>query len=143
MDKISSIIPSNARLKSVDLEDSHPVRPGTPTFGRREGTTSNMRAAERDRVSISSKAREVMQQETVAGRNPREDASVKIVDTITRNFFNTRVKPKEEPLSEQVQETAQGTSQGAVPNEIPQASEPDIVPVVIIAQSPYTVEQNT
>ncbi|GIL17697.1 MAG: hypothetical protein BroJett040_14480 [Oligoflexia bacterium] len=139
MEKISSIIPSNARIKSVDMEDSHPVRPGTPTFGRREGTTANLRAAERDRVSISSKAREVMKQETVAGRNPREDASVKIVDTITRNFFNTRVKPKEEPLSEQVQASGQ-----EVPPALSQQTEgPDLVPVVIIAQSPYAVEQDT
>lgn len=40
MDKISGIIPSSPRLQAVDLKDSAPVRPGTPTFGRPEGVSS-------------------------------------------------------------------------------------------------------
>lgn len=40
MDKISGIVPSTSRITSVDLRDAHPVRPGTPLFGRPEGKST-------------------------------------------------------------------------------------------------------
>lgn len=40
MEKISGIIKSSPRLQSVDMRDSMPVRPGTPTFGRPVGVSS-------------------------------------------------------------------------------------------------------
>lgn len=40
MDKISSILPSSARVSSVDLREAAPVRPGAPGFGRPEGASS-------------------------------------------------------------------------------------------------------
>lgn len=40
MEKISGILPKSARVASVDLKESSPVRPGTPTFGRTEGVSS-------------------------------------------------------------------------------------------------------
>lgn len=40
MEKISGILPQSARVASVDLKESSPVRPGTPAFGRTEGVSS-------------------------------------------------------------------------------------------------------
>lgn len=103
MEKLSSILPSNSRVKSVDLEDAHPVRPGVPSLGRPMGTTSS----QRDRMTISPQAKEAAFNETLARRNPREDKSVKIASKITDQFFNSRVGPKSDSefapaLSEQV-----------------------------------------
>jgi len=103
MEKLSSILPSNSRVKSVDLEDAHPVRPGVPSLGRPMGTTSS----QRDRMTISPQAKEAAFNETLAKRNPREDKSVQIAAKITDQFFNSRVGPKSDSdfvptLSEQV-----------------------------------------
>ena len=92
MEKLSSILPSNARLKSVDLEDAHPVRPGIPTHGRPVGMTSS----QRDRITISPQAKENAFNETLARKNPRMDKNAEIVKTVTDNFFNKRVGPKVE-----------------------------------------------
>jgi hypothetical protein len=93
MEKLSSILPSNARTKSVEIDESHPARPGAPSFGRTVGSTSSQRL---DRVSISPLARETAFNETLAKRNPREAASVKIVNDITKKFFETRIGPKQD-----------------------------------------------
>jgi hypothetical protein len=41
MEKISRILPSSARVQSTDLSAAAPVRPGTPTFGRAVGVSTN------------------------------------------------------------------------------------------------------
>ena len=51
MEKISSILSSNKRVTNTDLEYSHPVRPGVPTFGRRVGSTSAEREQIRNRLA--------------------------------------------------------------------------------------------
>ncbi len=51
MDKISSILPSNHRVKSVDIDDSHPVRPGVESYGRPVGTTANGREQLRNHLA--------------------------------------------------------------------------------------------
>lgn len=40
MEKISGILPSSARVASVDMKEAAPVRPGTPAFGRPEGASA-------------------------------------------------------------------------------------------------------
>jgi hypothetical protein len=40
VDKISGILPSSARVASVDMKEAAPVRPGTPAFGRPEGASA-------------------------------------------------------------------------------------------------------
>ncbi len=60
MEKISSIIPTNHRVKSVDMEDSQPVRPGAPSFGRPVGTTSSYREQVRNHLA-EQKAAELLQ----------------------------------------------------------------------------------
>ena len=56
MEKISSILPGNARIRTVDLDEAHLSRPGAPNakVGQARGTT----ASERDKITISSMARE-------------------------------------------------------------------------------------
>ncbi len=96
MEKISSILPSNRRIKSVDLEDSHPIRPGVPTFGRRVGTS-----AVADRVSLSRNAPIDALKDTLTYRNPKEAARAKMVNEISTKFFSTRLTPtKPEPSLE-------------------------------------------
>lgn len=99
MEKISSILPSNARLKSVDTQDAHPVRPGVPAMGRPVGRTSSQ-----DRFTVSQQAKDLAFQETLGARNPREDAHVKIADAMTKNFFETRLKEKPAPRAEAAME---------------------------------------
>ena len=96
MEKISSILPSNARVKSVDMAAANPIRPGTPAYGRPVGTT----ASERDRITVSETARELASRESVASQNPKETAKAKVVEQMTRNFFETRLKPVQEAKGE-------------------------------------------
>lgn len=85
MDKLSSILPSSPRVKSVDLKSAHPARPGAPRFGRPQGSVSS------DRMTLSSAAKDMAFQETLAARNPREEAHSQIAKDVTRKFFETRL----------------------------------------------------
>lgn len=40
MEKISGIVPASARVKSVNLREGQPVRPGAPPFGRPMGKSA-------------------------------------------------------------------------------------------------------
>ena len=102
MEKLSSILPSNARVKAVDLKDSHPVRPGVPTFGRPEG-----RNTVADRVSISGLSQEQAAADTLLYRNPKEASRAKIVSDMSKKFFETKIKEYEKPetLSEDVMQS--------------------------------------
>lgn len=53
MEKISGIIPSSARVTSVDMKESPPVRSGTPTFGRAESVPSARKAKIGETASIA------------------------------------------------------------------------------------------
>ncbi len=52
MEKISGILPSSQRIRSVDLEGHLPVRPGVPGFGRPLGMTSSEREQLRKQQAI-------------------------------------------------------------------------------------------
>ena len=88
MEKISSILGGTPRVKAVDMEEAHPIRPGVPSFGRPEGRTSL-----KDRFTVSQEAKDIAFKETLAARNPKEFASAKIAEEMTANFFNTKLKP--------------------------------------------------
>lgn len=90
MDKISSILPSSPRVQTVDLSDAHPIRPGTPELGRPVGATSSQRT--QDRVSVSSKAKELLNNDTILAKSVKEDRGPKIADDVTRKFFETRMQ---------------------------------------------------
>lgn len=91
MEKLSSVLPASPRVKSVDLKNAKPVRPGAPRFGAPNGMTSR----ERDRLMISEQAKEMAFSETMAAKNPREMRQVQMVDDVTRRFFETRLNQPE------------------------------------------------
>lgn len=98
MEKISSILPSNSRVKSVDLEDSHPVRPGTPTFGRKEGWNSAKDKVTLSSVGVDAEKGVPPSPKEIVYKNPREVSRAKMVEEVNRKFFNTRLDSKVEPV---------------------------------------------
>lgn len=88
MDKISSILSGSPRVKSVDISEAPPVRPGAPSNGRPEGRNSL-----KDRITLSERAKDLALQDTLAIKNPKETARAKMVDEVSKNFFNTRLAP--------------------------------------------------
>jgi len=94
MDKLSSILPSSPRVQSVDLTEAPPRRPGSPAFGMPMGSTSSVR----DR--FTSTARTAMQEQQSVYQNPKDTKSAKIVNDISRGFFEKRLSaPTEEGQS--------------------------------------------
>jgi hypothetical protein len=94
MDKLSSILGTSPRVKSVDLTDAHPVRPGTPAFGRPVGTTSI-----RDRFTVSENAKDLALQDTLGFKNTKESRQAKIAEDVTKKFFETRLQQKEQSMA--------------------------------------------
>lgn len=88
MEKISGILPSNPRIKSVDMKNAHPQRPGTPDVGQKMG-----RSSVQDRMRMSEEANDRALQDTLAVYNPREARHAKIAEDVTRGFFDNRLKP--------------------------------------------------
>ncbi len=87
MEKLSSILPSNARIRSVDTKDSKPARPGAPSFGRPAGDVSV-----RDRFTVSKEAVDRAAQDLSALRDGKEFARAKMVEDISNKFFETRLQ---------------------------------------------------
>lgn len=100
MEKLSSILPASPRIKSVDLSEAKPRRPGSPTFGVPEGTTSS----QRDRVSISSRDSIEALKDNGTYKNPRDFKTSKMAEEVTKKFFETRLNPTDKiaPKSEAV-----------------------------------------
>jgi hypothetical protein len=98
MDKLSSILPSSPRIQNVDMEGSHPVRPGVASYGRPVG-----RNPIKDRFTLSQQAKDIAFKETLAGMNPKESKSTKIVNEMYKNFFENKVSDgvKAKPASEE------------------------------------------
>jgi len=129
MDKISSILPGNPRVQSVDLDDAPPARPGAPSFGRKAG-----RNTINDRVTLSQKAKDMAAQETVMKKDPKEVSRTKMVEELNRRFFETRLQkpeamaPRSEEIAERVTEAAEenlGNIRETVPQyEAPQEAQP-------------------
>src|SRR4051794_21304586 len=95
MDKISGIIPSNARTRAIDTSNSQPVRPGAPSWGRPEGKVT--KAVLEDKVTLSSVAAErPMEKPPTYDRNLAESKKVKIAKDMTDRFFAENFPHKEE-----------------------------------------------
>lgn len=88
MEKISGIIPQNARLASVDMEHARPVRPGVPAFGRPVGKSELA-----DKVTLSSLRKESSVEDFQTYRNPVESRRAKLVEDISNKFFMTKPNP--------------------------------------------------
>lgn len=103
MEKLSSILPGSARVKSVDMRDAKPRRPGAPSFGAPEG-----RNTVQDRVTLSQAAAtaagETIRDKVMDKPNytAKEFQSAKSVDDVTNNFFETRLLPAAQEIAEQV-----------------------------------------
>jgi hypothetical protein len=84
MDKISSIVPGSQRVKTVDLSEAPPVRPGTPGFGRRQGVSS---LDGKDRDGLTTAAKAVMEHKQQMEKRLSESARDKIADEMSAKFF--------------------------------------------------------
>lgn len=101
MEKLSSILPSSPRVKSVDLDEAPPARPGAPKFGRKQGRNTIA-----DQVTLSAQAKALSEQSLKEARDPKEFARGKMVEEISKNFFETRLnktQPKSEEIAEKVE----------------------------------------
>lgn len=89
MEKISSILPANARVTTVDLKNSGVARAGTPSFGREVGLSS---VIERNQAELATRANtlqgEQLKQRTSAKLDPRAEIVQKMAD----NFFMNKAR---------------------------------------------------
>ncbi len=90
MEKISGILPKSARVSSVDMKDSAPVRPGTPSFGRPEGVSSLREAAIGQTASRATK----IQSERMDWKT-KDMQQAAMARELSDNFFRSRVAQPE------------------------------------------------
>lgn len=106
MEKISRIIPANARTKAVDVSGSQPVRPGAPTYGRPVGRVTRAPLEVQDRVSLSTAERAITQHEQPLNYRDRVEARrAQIAERVSAKFFGGPTAPQTSPVEE---ETATG-----------------------------------
>lgn len=90
MEKISGILPANARTRSVDNSRTQPVRPGAPSLGRPMGRVTqapvNVPTVIEDRINFST-AEKAMAAQPTTYKNRVEAARSKIVDDLAKKFF--------------------------------------------------------
>lgn len=99
VEKISGIVPANARTRSVDVSSAQPVRPGAPTWGRPEGKVTKAMALDpldvQDRVDLRTQvttADKAVAQGTQSYKKAIENARAKVVDDLSKKFFGTNPK---------------------------------------------------
>lgn len=85
MEKISGIISPSARLKSTDLQNSPPVRPGAPSFGRPLGEVT---LAQRKDLTTAQKANMLREQMIEDKKRFREQ---QMVEDLTNRFFMNQI----------------------------------------------------
>ena len=83
MDKISSILPGNSRVTSVDLKDSAPARPGMPAFGRQQGVSS----LAKQRFDIDTSKSAIQAHDQLADWRTKDSTQAGVVQEITDRFF--------------------------------------------------------
>jgi hypothetical protein len=93
MDKISSIVPSNARITAVDLKSSGVARSGTPGFGR-EVNSTNDRLHNHTDAATAAAARH---NDQMTLRQPTRDEKAQIVSKMTEKFFSSKAKEDQLP----------------------------------------------
>ena len=98
MDKISGIIPSSARVTSVDMRESSPVRPGTPNFGRAEGSSSLKEAAMKA-AQLSTGEKALGAHAEQADWRSKDAQHASLVTELSDKFFNRNQKVAE-PMRE-------------------------------------------
>lgn len=110
MDKISGILPANARTKSTDTSQSQPMRPGAPSMGRPVGRVTKAMGPAETEDNDSSSASEVQDKISLGKAdqsfkstykpNP-EAARVKMVEELSAKFniSNPKNLAKESDMS--------------------------------------------
>jgi hypothetical protein len=92
MEKLSGILASSPRVKAVDTERSQPARPGAPAFGRKEGRNSLGAAKAAFTLAAKEAAENQESAPLVPGsknyKPPTEASKMKIVEDLSRRFFN-------------------------------------------------------
>lgn len=97
MQKISGILPANARVTTVDMKASGVARPGMPSWGREVGVP--IAAEKRMQQEAATKASIVHKEQMQLREGSAKDPHVAIVEKMTENFFvNRAAEPKEEPI---------------------------------------------
>lgn len=108
MEKISRILPSNARTRSAEVAKSQPARPGAPAFGRPMGHVTRAPAQIEDRINLSTAEKAVKAPGTY--RPPADLARAKIVEDMANKFFNSpkaEVREHDMAKSEELADLAQ------------------------------------
>ena len=88
MEKISGIIKSSPRVQAVDMRESSPIRPGTPTFGRPEGVSSLAKSALDADLTAGSNKRVAAAQEELSGWKAKDQKMASIAAELTNKFFS-------------------------------------------------------
>lgn len=97
MEKISGILKASNRVTSVDMKEAAPIRPGTPSFGRPEGTSSL-----RDRNNAVDGAEAGLRAHTTMMHwRAKEGANTKAVNEIADRFFRSNESEVMQSISKQ------------------------------------------
>ena len=87
MDKISSIIPANARVSTVDMKSSGVARPGTPAFGREVGISHLDPSRQPPNTATVASAR---LEDQASMRTPAKDKRAEIISQMSDKFFSRK-----------------------------------------------------
>jgi len=86
MNKISSIIPTNSRISTVDMKGSMPVRRGVPSFGREVVSPSNHRPLAKTTLEEAAFTNELYQ-----NSKEKMKAQSAMAENIGKEFFEVTV----------------------------------------------------
>lgn len=95
MEKISRIVGGTSRVAAVDLKNSAPVRPGTPTFGRPVGISTQV---DYDPTTTAQKAVQLMNERDE--KRAAQDRDTKIVQKMADSFFSQKARIMEPAKSQ-------------------------------------------
>ena len=112
MEKISRIVGGNKRVAAVDLKNSAPVRPGTPSFGRPIGTSTQV---DYDPRTTAQKAVELLNERDQ--KRAVQDRDTQIVQKMADAFFAQKARFLEQPHSQPTQEFSEVAAGEGASNE--------------------------
>lgn len=93
MEKISGIIPANARTRSVEVAAAQPARPGAPSMGRPMGRVTKTPAFVEDRLSLSKDLPAAAPALPGTYTNTKPEATrAKVVEDLAKKFFDSNPK---------------------------------------------------
>lgn len=82
MEKISGIVPASRRVSSVDMKNSAPVRPGTPTFGRPVGVSTLSEASKPTTAELA-----IAKQKEMMDKRMPQDRGPEVIQDMADRFF--------------------------------------------------------